>query len=100
MAKNTHLEHIEDDVFNFGYAGALNAINFLKSLRDMLSENSGGNKIKLTTKWDGSPAIICGIHPENGKFFIGTKSVFNKDPKIMFNLEDADLIMILNYLKL
>ena len=33
----------------------------------------------MTVKWDGAPAIICGINPENGKFFVGTKSVFNKN---------------------
>jgi hypothetical protein len=60
MAKNTHLEHLEDDIFNQGSAGATNAVNFLKSLRDMLTENSGGSAIKVTTKWDGAPAIVCG----------------------------------------
>ncbi len=91
MAKNTHLEHLEDDIFNEGSAGAINALNFLKALRDMLSEGSGGSGIKITTKWDGAPAVICGRDPENGKFFVGTKSVFNKvDAKIVYTDEDAD----------
>ena len=91
MAKNTHLEHLEDDIFNEGSAGATNALNFLKALRDMLSEGSGGSGIKITTKWDGAPAVICGRDPENGKFFVGTKSVFNKvDAKIVYTDEDAD----------
>ena len=91
MAKNTHLEHLEDDIFNQGSAGATNAVNFLKSLRDMLTENSGGSAIKVTTKWDGAPAIVCGKNPQNGKFFVGTKSVFNKtDPKIVYTAADAD----------
>ena len=30
--KNTHLEHLEDDIINNGYAGGQNAIAFLKSL--------------------------------------------------------------------
>ena len=42
----------------------------------------------MTVKWDGAPAIICGINPENGKFFVGTKSVFNKTPKINYNISD------------
>jgi len=42
----------------------------------------------MTVKWDGAPAIICGINPENGKFFVGTKSVFNKNPKINYTSSD------------
>ncbi len=91
MAKNTHLEHLEDDIFNSGTAGVTNSINFLKSLRDMLSTGSGGSKVKVTTKWDGAPAIICGKNPEDGRFFVGTKSVFNKvSPKIVYTEADAD----------
>jgi hypothetical protein len=47
----------------------------------MLAEGTGATT-KLTVKWDGSPAIICGIDPEDGKFFVGTKAVFSKgEPK-------------------
>ena len=58
MAKNTHLEHLEDDIFNNGYPGAQNAIGFLESLRDMLTTGHGGSDVKVTTKWDGAPAIV------------------------------------------
>jgi hypothetical protein len=76
-SKNTHLEHVEDLIFNSGWAGALEALNYLESLRHMLAEGTG-NPGKLTVKWDGSPAVICGIDPTDGKFFVGTKSVFAK----------------------
>ena len=36
--KNTHLEHLEDDILNHGFAGGQNAINFLVALKDMLEE--------------------------------------------------------------
>ena len=85
--KNTHLEHLEDDIINRGSAGGVNAINFLKSVRDMLAGHSGA-KINTTVKWDGAPAIICGVNPENGKFFVGTKSVFNVTPKINYTTAD------------
>ena len=85
--KNTHLEHLEDDIINRGSSGGVNAINFLKSVRDMLAGNSGA-KINTTVKWDGAPAIICGVNPENGKFFVGTKSIFNKTPKINYTTAD------------
>ena len=91
MSKNTHLEHLEDDIFNNGYAGAVNAINFLTSLRDMLTTGKGGTQTKVTVKWDGAPAIFCGTDPEVGAFFVGTKSVFAKgEPKICYTHEDID----------
>jgi hypothetical protein len=91
MAKNTHLEHLEDDIFNSGTAGVTNSINFLKSLRDMLTEGDGGLAMKVTTKWDGAPAIVCGKNPQDGRFFVGTKSVFNKtSPKVVYSEDDAD----------
>ena len=85
--KNTHLEHLEDDIINRGAVGGDNAINFLKSVRNMLAGTTG-SKTNITVKWDGAPAIICGINPENGKFFVGTKSVFNKSPKINYTVAD------------
>ena len=87
--KNVHLEHIEDEVLNRGVSGARDAINFLRSLRDMLAGNSDSN-VNLTTKWDGTPAIFAGINPENGKFFVGTKSVFNANAKLNYTDEDID----------
>jgi len=85
--KNTHLEHLEDDIINNGYEGGQNAIAFLESLNEMLSGHSK-SKLNVTTKWDGAPAIVCGPSPENGKFFVGTKSVFNKTPKVNYTIQD------------
>ena len=91
MSKNTHLEHLEDDIFNNGYAGAQNALAFLEGLKGMLSTGSGGGNMKVTVKWDGAPAIICGEDPVNGFFFVGTKSVFAKtEPKICYTHDDID----------
>jgi len=66
---NLHLEHIEDEVLNRGVNGARDAINFLQSLRDMLAGHAE-SRVNLTTKWDGAPAVFCGINPDNGKFFL------------------------------
>ena len=85
--KNTHLEHLEDDIINRGSDGGRNAVNFLKSVRNMLAGSTGG-RINMSVKWDGAPAIIAGINPENGKFFVGTKSVFNVTPKINYTPGD------------
>ena len=85
--KNTHIEHLEDDIINYGAIGGRNAVNFLKSVRDMLVGNSSG-KVNVSVKWDGAPAVICGTNPENGKFFVGTKSVFNVTPKVNYTNSD------------
>jgi len=77
--KNLHLEHLEDEILNFGVDGGRAAVRFLLSLRDMLSGNSD-SKVNMTVKWDGAPAIFAGIDPSDGKFFIAKKSVFNETP--------------------
>ena len=87
--KNLHLEHIEDEILNRGVVGARDAINFLQSLRDMLAGHAQ-SKVNITTKWDGAPAVFCGINPENGKFFVGTKGVFNKNAKLNYTDDDID----------
>lgn len=43
---------------------------------------------KITTKWDGAPSIVFGKN--DGKFFVGTKSVFNKR-KVKINYSVADI---------
>ena len=87
MAKNTHLEHLEDDILNQGSQGGFNAIAFLRELGKMLSRQTSG--ITITTKWDGAPAVICGTDPEKNKFFVGTKSVFAKtEPKLCYTQDD------------
>ena len=79
--KNLHLEHLEDEIINFGIGGGRGAINFLQELRDMLS-GSSSNSVNMTVKWDGAPAIFCGIDPSDNKFFVAKKSVFNVNPKL------------------
>ena len=59
---NTHLEHLEDTILE----------GDLSLLRSLLYE---GN---VSVKIDGSPAIVWGSHPQTNRFFVGTKSVFNK----------------------
>tara|TARA_B100000683_G_scaffold31444_2_gene27746 strand:- start:1404 stop:2648 length:1245 start_codon:yes stop_codon:yes gene_type:complete len=95
--KNLHLEHIEDEIINHGVDGGRAAINFLRSLRDMLA-GGARSSVRMTVKWDGAPAIFTGIDPSDGKFFVAKKSVFNVNPKLYkTNAEiDADLSGTLN----
>ena len=84
-----HLEHIEDEMLNYGVDGCDAAVSAMKEMLRMLGKkpNSG----YMQTKWDGAPAVICGEHPYTGRFFVGTKSVFNKEnPKICFFDDDVD----------
>lgn len=87
--KNLHLEHLEDELFNRGEAGVNEAIAFLKSLSEMLKGNAK-SPVNVTVKWDGAPAVFVGTNPENGKFFVATKSLFNKTPKINYTNADID----------
>jgi len=89
MSKNTHLEHLEDSILFDGKQGAVDAFKFLDLLARTFS-GKGSNNFKITTKWDGAPAIFCGQYPGTDKFFVGTKSVFNKDAKINFTPEDVE----------
>jgi len=89
-SKNLHMEHIEDAIFNEGSKGTVEAIRFLESVTDMLSGNSKSS-VNITVKWDGAPAVFAGVNPENGKFFVGSKSIFNKTtPKINYTNADID----------
>lgn len=87
--KNLHLEHIEDEIINFGVDGGRAAINFLRSLRDMLA-GSTRSSVNMTVKWDGAPAIFAGIDPADGKFFVAKKSVFNVNPKLYKSESEID----------
>ena len=70
----THLEHPEDTILT----GDM-------SVFDLLYERDS----TVTVKMDGCPSIVWGVHPENGRWFVGTKSVFNKKKiKICYELND------------
>ena len=85
--KNTHMTHIEDKVLYGGVDGTRQAINALRSLRDMLAGSGGG---RVSVKWDGAPAIFCGIDPSDGEFFVAKKGIFNKNPKVYKTNADID----------
>ena len=88
--QNKHLEHLEDELINFGYGGYVASRDLIQNFITELGGRPSGN-VTVTTKWDGAPAIVCGIDPESKQFFVGTKSVFNKkEPKVNFTEEDIE----------
>ena len=83
-----HLEHLEDEMLNYGVEGCKAAVSFLQELRKMLGcDDTTGF---MQTKWDGAPAVVCGIDPSVDLFFVGTKSVFAQQPKICYREFDID----------
>jgi nicotinic acid mononucleotide adenylyltransferase len=87
VEKLKHLEHVEDHIIHGGHEGVGHAADTLIDTLDFLSGKK--TKTKITQKYDGSPSIVFGINPENGKFFVASKSAFNKNPKI--NYDDKDI---------
>ena len=87
--KNLHLEHIEDEILNYGITGGRASINFVQSLRDMFA-GASRSSINMTVKWDGAPAIFAGVDPDDGRFFVGKKSVFNVEPQLYKTNADID----------
>ena len=83
------MEHLEDMIFNDGVEGARLAITSLQSLRDMLAGRAK-EKVNMTVKWDGAPAIFAGVDPSDGKFFVAKKGVFNANPQLFKNEKDID----------
>jgi hypothetical protein len=83
-----HLEHLEDEMLNYGVEGCKAAVSFLQELRKMLGCDD--TKGFMQTKWDGAPAVVCGIDPSVDLFFVGTKSVFAQQPKICYREFDID----------
>ena len=85
--KRTHLEHIEDIVITDGYEGGKAVLEYFRGLLLTL-KGSSSEAMSVSVKWDGAPAVVCGTNPDNGKFFVGTKSVFAKNAKINYTKKD------------
>lgn len=86
-SKNTHLEHLEDAIFLSGTSGITAAVAVIREVLRVLHGNSKG-KTFVSVKWDGAPSIICGEDPKTKKFFVATKSLFNKTPKVNYTAAD------------
>ena len=85
--KRTHLEHIEDIILTGGHQGGEAVIGYFTDIYNML-KGGGSSALQVSVKWDGAPAVVCGINPDNGRFFVGTKSVFAQSAKINYTKQD------------
>jgi hypothetical protein len=87
-AKLKHITHAEDRPLFHGADGFNHAYNALHAAHFHTKQGQQSNK--LTMKYDGSPSIVYGHHPETGKFFVASKSAFNKNPKLNYTPEDIE----------
>jgi len=85
--KRTHLQHIEDIILTDGHSGGEAVINYFQGILQTL-QGSADQPINVSVKWDGAPAIVCGINPENDRWFVGTKGIFAKTPKLNYTKAD------------
>lgn len=83
-----HLEHAEDHHINVGAAGFEHAAKTLSEVDKALRGKK--SQAQISVKYDGSPSIVFGHHPENGKFFVASKSAFNVNPKINYTHDDVE----------
>jgi hypothetical protein len=79
-----HLPHLEDLLL---YEGGVDDIQRVFRALD-------GQPLAptITMKWDGAPSILFGPDPNDGQFFIATKSAFNITPKYIRDLRDVELL--------
>ena len=87
-SKLTHLEHAEDHPINAGEDGTKHALNSLHQTHQLLTGQKSDASVSL--KLDGSPSIVFGTNPDNGKFFVASKSAFNATPKLNYTPEDVE----------
>ena len=86
--KLKHLEHPEDHIIKSGEPGFHHAFNTLKTTAEHLQGHDSGTNIM--TKYDGAPSVVFGHDPSTGKFFVASKSAFNKNPKINYTDKDIE----------
>ena len=91
--KLKHLRHAPDYILHGDddenrHEGVRIASEHLEGVHNKLLGKN--NSINVTTKYDGAPSIVYGNDPETGKFFVSSKSAFNKKPKLNFTPEDIE----------
>jgi hypothetical protein len=74
-------------VITDGYEGGKAVLEYFRGLLLTL-KGSSSEAMSVSVKWDGAPAVVCGTNPDNGRFFVGTKSVFAQSPKINYTKKD------------
>jgi hypothetical protein len=87
--KLKHLEHAEDHHINAGAIGFKHAIDTLNGVHNQLKRKDSNTKV--TMKYDGSPSVVFGYHPQDQRFFVASKSAFNVKPKLNYTDHDIEV---------
>ncbi len=72
MKKVDHIPHLEDLLFE------MTPYEVSCIVQQMMTDFDSGEGYSI--KYDGSPSLIMGEDPSDGKFFLATKSLFNRTP--------------------
>lgn len=88
--KNTHIEHLEDLLFEPN--GAEVAVDILAHVGHVLSFGGESRFLHFSVKWDGAPALVFGPDPSGAGFFVATKAAFNKTPKLAHSHAEIDAL--------
>lgn len=83
-AVNKHSTHIEENFLVNGKQGLADTVEGLQYIIDTI----GTGKPDVSTKIDGAPAVFFGWSKDG--FFVSTKSIFNKTPKINYSNDDIN----------
>lgn len=81
-----HIDHLEENIITGGYDGVVNALTYIDNAIKYFANDTN---YKISTKFDGSPAIVAGLDNQ-GKFFVATKSAFAKNPKLNYTVDDIN----------
>jgi len=90
IVQNKHSTHLEDLILDGGKKATNQVLDSLSTIGDKFTSTTKSKDIGVSVKYDGAPAVFFGHDPENGKFFVGTKAIFNKVPKINYTDEDIE----------
>jgi len=88
-SKLVHLKHVGEHAVDAGHEGFKHAFHTLNDVNDAI-EGGTHSSTQTSIKYDGSPSVLFGRHPKTGKFFVASKSAFNKQPKINYSHEDIE----------
>jgi len=82
---NKHMMHLEELLLS-------DSNTYFKYLEKITKIGRTGiidNNVLLSVKYDGSPSVCTGTNPDNGQFFVSTKGIFNKTPKVAHSREEV-----------
>lgn len=85
---HTHSTHIEDLLFVDGKNGLERTLKAFDEIKKCFGTSEANDNRILSTKIDGSPAVIAGWVGD--RFFVASKGLFNKNSKINFSNADIE----------